>query len=197
MNASNSYRHDTGFVPQVVETEHRDSHETPDVPKSSYDLRILQSLRRVIRAVDLHSRKLAMQYNITGPQLACLTAMAELGPMTASALARSVYLSPSTIVGILDRLEQKGLAERHRSEKDRRVVQVSLTASGYDLVNENPSSLQENLANGLNGLPELEQVSITMALERIVELMEAGNIDASPVLETGALVRNETAKDNF
>lgn len=195
MNDSKPCRNDEGFIPRVVDAQHTDSHDTPDVPKSSYDLRILQSLRRVIRAVDLHSRKLAMQYNITGPQLACLTAMAEQGAMTASTLARSVYLSPSTIVGILDRLEQKGLAERKRSERDRRVVQVSLTEAGLALVDKNPSSLQENLASALQELPELEQVSITMALERIVDLMEAGNIDASPVLETGALVRQETEKD--
>lgn len=197
MNDSFKKQEAQSFTPQLVEPHHPDSLTTPDVPKGSYDLRILQSLRRIIRAVDLHSRKLSMQHNITGPQLACLVAMAEQGAMTASALARSVYLSPSTIVGILDRLEQKGLAERRRSQRDRRVVEVFLTAAGEALIRKNPSSLQENLAAALQDLAELEQVSITMALERIVELMEAGNIDASPVLETGALVHSESETDTF
>jgi DNA-binding MarR family transcriptional regulator len=154
-------------------------------PKTSYDLRILKSLRRIIRAVDLHSHKLSMQYNITGPQLACLLAIDELGPLTASALAKLVYLSPSTMVGILDRLEQKALVIRERSRQDRRVVNIEITADGRRLANSAPSPLQEKISKSLHERPETEQVSITRALENIVILMEADHLDAAPVLETG------------
>ncbi len=162
-----------------------------EVPETSYDLRILKSLRRIIRAVDLHSRKLSMQYNITGPQLASLMAIDERGPLTSSALAKLVYLSPSTLVGILDRLEQKSLVIRERSRQDRRVVNIEITADGHRLANSAPSPLQEKLSKSLQDLPEIEQVSITMSLEKIVTLMEADHLDAAPVLETGPLSKDE------
>ena len=166
------------------------------VPETSYDLKILQSLRRIIRAVDLHSRKLSMQYQITGPQLACLLVVNSHGPLTVSSLARQVYLSPSTIVGILDRLEQKTLVLRKRSSHDRRVVNIEMTETGRNLVDSAPSLLQETLAKALQNLPEKEQVSITGALEKIVALMEAQDIDASPVLETGTLISRESNEKN-
>ena len=49
-------------------------------PATRYDLRVFQSLRRIIRAVDLHSRKLSAQHRITGPQLMCL--LADFGDRT-------------------------------------------------------------------------------------------------------------------
>jgi len=157
------------------------------VPKSSYELRIIQSLRRIIRAIEIHSRKLANNYQITGPQLACLLVLLEDGPLLGSRLAKRLYLSPSTVVGIVDRLEEKGLVTRERSPSDRRQVQVSITEAGHEVATNAPSPLQDRLSEALKSLPELEQVSITLALEKVVELMEADRIDASPVLATGPI----------
>ena len=159
----------------------------PEVPKGSYDLRILQALRRIIRAVDIHSHKLSTQHKITGPQLACLLTVKQGGPITSSKLAKTVYLSPSTVVGIIDRLEEKQLVVRNRSSQDRRQIHISITPQGEALVAAAPSLLQDRLAAALVELPEIEQVSITMALEKLVDLMEARHIGASPLLETGSL----------
>lgn len=152
-----------------------------------YDLRILRSLRRIIRCVDLYSKQLSVSNQITTPQLVCLLAVVNNGPLTATAISREVHLSASTVVGILDRLEEKGLVARIRDRNDRRVVQVSATGAGVALSRQAPSPLQKTLANALNTLPELEQATIALSLERIVALMEAQGIDASPILATGPI----------
>jgi DNA-binding MarR family transcriptional regulator len=159
----------------------------PQVPEKNYELRILQSLRRIIRAVDMHSHKLSSQYKITGPQLGCLIALKEEQPLTIAQLAKKVYLSPSTLVGIIDRLEEKDLVQRKRDPSDRRRVQIYVTTQGTDLIAAAPSLLQETLVSALKELPEPEQISITMALEKLVDLMEARHIGAAPMLETGSL----------
>lgn len=159
----------------------------PQVPEKNYELRILQSLRRIIRAVDMHSHKLSSQYKITGPQLGCLIALKEEQPLTIAQLAKKVYLSPSTLVGIIDRLEEKDLVQRKRDPFDRRRVQIYVTTQGADLITAAPSLLQETLVSALKELPEPEQISITMALEKLVDLMEARHIGAAPMLETGSL----------
>ena len=82
-------------------------------------MRILKSIRRIIRAVDLHSRKLSSQHKITTPQLVCLLAIVEKEPTRLSDIAKSISLSPATVIGILDRLEAKGFVRRERSTTDR------------------------------------------------------------------------------
>jgi DNA-binding MarR family transcriptional regulator len=150
-----------------------------------YDVQILQSLRKIIRAADMYSRKLADGHDITGPQLVCLLAVVEEETTTTKALARRIHLSASTVVGILDRLEKKGFVKRLRDTVDRRVVNVMSTGAGRELAENAPSPLQDGLAGSLKRLPESEQATIALSLERIVKLMSADDIDATPILETG------------
>lgn len=162
----------------------------PVSPKR-FDLRVVQALRRIIRAVDLHSRKLSARHQITGPQLVCLLSIDEFAPITLSALARNVHLSPSTVLGIVDRLEVKGLVRRERDLKDRRLVQISLTRPGRDLIANAPSPLQDTLAHAMSELAADQQATIAQSLERIVELMEVRDIDAAPILETGPITQSQ------
>jgi len=137
------------------------------------DQRILQALRQLIRAVDIHSRKLASEYHITGPQLVCLLEVADHGPTTGTRIAQRVHLSASTVVGILDRLESKGLISRKRDRNDRRIVHVTVTASGRHLIDRAPSPLQASLYEALGQLPEDEQVRLADSLDKIAQLTQA------------------------
>lgn len=147
------------------------------------DLWILRSMRRIMRAVDVQSRRLAADHSITGPQVICLQTVADDGPMTITALAKLVHLSSSTVVGIIDRLEQRGWVLRERSTKDRRQILIHVTDAGRDLLSRVPSPLQQRLATGLERLPEKEQVALAAAVERIVELLEVPDFGAAPLLE--------------
>ncbi len=159
--------------------------EFADIPKKNFEQRVFQSLRRITRVLELHSRRLTVDYQITGPQLACLLALKENEPLTIKKLAQSAYLSPSTIVGIVDRLEEKGLVHRSRSVIDRRSVLITVTENGHYLLSSAPSPIQESLARTLAALPEQEKGAITFALEKVADLMEARDLDANPPLESG------------
>jgi DNA-binding MarR family transcriptional regulator len=159
------------------------------------DLRVLSAMRRIIRRVDLYSKVLAAKAQITSPQLVCLLMLAEKGAMTATTLSRQVFLSPSTIVGIIDRLEEKGLVTRARATIDRRVVAVTITDEGLRVAQSAPSPLQDTLAEALRALPHHEQVEIAGSLERVVSLMEAQNVDAPPSLEPDSLTKPASAPD--
>jgi DNA-binding MarR family transcriptional regulator len=165
-----------------------------------YDLRILKSFRRIIRAIDTHSRKLLTNFNITAPQLLCLLTIAEDGPLTSAELSQKVHLSRSTIVGIMDRLQQKDLIERTRSSQDRRRVYLTTTEAGRRVTETAPSPLQDKLAEALKSLPELEQATIALSLERVVKLMEVEHRVAAPILETGPILPDDCGpaaqKDN-
>ena len=158
-------------------------------PTTCYNLRVLKALRQIIRAVDLHSRQLLGQHKVTGPQLITLLTVENYGPVTATAIAGHIHLSPSTVIGILDRLETKGFIRRDRDPKDRRLVQVSLTELGEVLARNAPSPLQDTLAEAMGKLPETELATIAESLERVVGLMQIQYVEAAPILETGPIGR--------
>ncbi len=161
-------------------------HEQEEIPNPRHDLRIFQALRRIIRSVELYSRKLIAQHKVTGTQLICLLTIGEHQPVTAVEISKEIHVGASTIVGVLDRLEEKGLICRERAKKDRRRVYISLTEKGVALAEQAPSPLQDKLAEALSNLSELEQSTIALSLERVVDLMEVRQIDASPILQPGS-----------
>ncbi|MDX9980694.1 MAG: MarR family transcriptional regulator [Lentisphaeria bacterium] len=152
-------------------------------------LRILRAMRRIIRAVDLHSRELQGKFQITAPQMICLYSVAGQKGLTLSRLANEVSLGASTVTGIVDRLESKGWVRRLRDPHDRRKIELEITAAGQRIVDAAPPLLQDRFSQRLRELPELEQATIALSLERVVEMMEAENLDTSPNLIPSADVQ--------
>ena len=148
---------------------------------------ILRSLRRIIRAIDLHSRKLQRIFKLTIPQIVTLYQLNDTDGCTAGGLAQRVYLSQATMTGIIDRLEKRGLVTRYRCVDDRRRVIISLTEEGREVVKIMPKPLQDQFINRLAVLPQTEQSAIADTLSRIVSMMEADDLDASPMLTIGDL----------
>jgi len=73
----------------------------------SMEDRVLVALRRITRAIDLHSRGLMQGFGLTAPQLTALQAIGGLQPVTAGALAKSIHLSQATLSGIERRFPWK------------------------------------------------------------------------------------------
>ena len=151
---------------------------------------ILVALRRITRAIDLHSRKLANTFGLTGPQLVCLRALAQIGSITPGALARQVSLSQGTVTGIVDRLLARQLVTRSRNPHDRRQVTVSITSAGRALVEQAPSPLQERFVAKLAQLDTAQQAQIRDTLGQVVSMMGGDAIEAAPVLSTSTAAQS-------
>lgn len=151
----------------------------------SMENQIVAAIRRIMRAVDLHSRRLAEEHGLTGPQLATLQAASRLGEASTGVLARAVHLSGPTVTGILDRLAKRGLVDRARNGQDRRSVTVRLTSAGEDVLAVAPSLLQDRFRHELVKLEQWEQTMLLAMLQRIAAMMDAESLDASPLLVPG------------
>ena len=147
---------------------------------------VIIALRRVIRAVDLHSRNLAASHGLTGPQALLLKAL-QHGKLSAGELASRVSLSQGTVTDILNRLEKRGLIMRLRDTTDRRRVLVEATQQGLEVLKESPPLLQEQFIQRFGQLEEWEQTQLLASLQRIASMMDADDIDASPVLSSGSV----------
>jgi DNA-binding MarR family transcriptional regulator len=148
---------------------------------------ILISLRRVIRAIDQHSRHLATTYGLTGPQAVILSELVREGELTGSQLANRVSLSQATITDILKRLESRDLITRKQDDADKRRQLIKATPDAEVLVRQSLPLLQERFEKRLSDLKDWEKMQLLSSLQRIAEMMNAEDIDASPVLASGSI----------
>jgi DNA-binding MarR family transcriptional regulator len=148
---------------------------------------ILIALRRITRAIDLQSKKLVKKSGLTAPQLVVMQALRKEGQMSPSSLAKAVSLSQATITTILDRLVKQGLVRRDRSDTDKRVILACLTDQGLATAQAAPELLQAGFLREFRKLQDWERGMLIAALQRIAEMMDAEDLDASPILETGEL----------
>ena len=151
-------------------------------PKEEILDHVLVALRRIVRSIDLHSKKLAQSHHLTIPQVVLLREIQRRGRLSLGDLAKSSILSNATVTGIIDRLEVKNLVKRIRSETDRRQIFVEIMPDGVKMLAAMPPLLQENFVKKLKELENWEQSQILSSLERIAALMNAEEIDASPIL---------------
>lgn len=152
---------------------------------------VLVALRRVIRAVGLHSRQLERSHGLTAPQALVLKTIIDLGEVSVGAVAKRISLSQATVTDILNRLENRQLVVRARSREDRRRVLVSATPQAVDIMSRSPPLLQEAFVQRFLALEEWEQNLLISSLQRITTLMGVEQLDASPVLVAGPVAAAE------
>ena len=151
----------------------------------------LIAIRRIVRAAEFAARDLSRTAGLTASQMVVLQIIAQKGDAGAGAgaIADAARLSQATVTALLDRLEERSLVVRQRSAQDRRRVVVALTDAGRDTLAATPDVLQNRFAAGFGRLEDWEQAAVVSALERVAFLLNAGGIDASPILDVGSLDR--------
>tara|TARA_R110002073_G_scaffold45615_3_gene125654 strand:+ start:563 stop:1036 length:474 start_codon:yes stop_codon:yes gene_type:complete len=145
------------------------------------------ALRRTTRAIDLHSKKLQRETGLTTSQLLVLEAALKLDIPSPSNIAKEVQLSQATVTNLLDRMERNELILRQKSNEDKRVVKVILTGKGKQKFDLAPEPLQAGFLREYRKLERWEQHQLICSMQRIAGLMDAEDIDASPILTTGEL----------
>ncbi len=139
----------------------------------------MQSLRRIFKAIEDYSQEVSNSFGITGPQLWALKIVSQHPGLPLGDLSRKMYLHPSTVTGVIDRLESKGYVVRDRDSVDRRVVKVKLTPAGQDLAAKAPNPIQGKMIYGLMKLSENELNTIYESVKRLAEIAEAENVEVT------------------
>lgn len=148
---------------------------------------VLIALRQIVRAIDLHSKKLVQQHGVTGPQMVVLRKLTEAAPLAVGELARQSNLSQATVTDILARLERRGLVSRMRSDTDKRRVLVTITPEGTEVLQSAPPLLQDSFVTSFKRLPSWEQTAMVATIQRMAAMMNAEHLDAAPLLHNAAL----------
>jgi len=145
---------------------------------------ILVSIRKILRSLNLESKKIQKEYGVTIPQLMCLDYL-RTNPefkSTQIKIAKYLNLNSSTMSGIIDRLETKGFVARLPNPEDKRTVFISLTSKGSKLLDTSPQLLHEQLSQKLEKLPREKIEEINNALKILIISLDIDEIPASPII---------------
>ncbi|MDF1575785.1 MAG: MarR family transcriptional regulator [Bacteroidales bacterium] len=145
---------------------------------------ILIQIRKIVRSINLESKKIQKEYGVSIPQVLCLSYLHKAPNYLATQgeVKRFLNLNSSTVSGIINRLEKKGLVARLPKSGDKRVVNIALTSTGDELIASMPSLLHEQLSDKLNILEASKLAMIEQSLDMLVHLLDIQAVDASPMI---------------
>jgi DNA-binding MarR family transcriptional regulator len=152
---------------------------TKPISRDTAIAEVMQSLRRIFKAIQDYSYDVSDKFGTTGPQLWALKTISQNESLSLGELGRRMYLHPSTITGLIDRLEKKALVERDRDQTDRRVIKLRLTSKGKGLVKRAPNPIQGKMIYGLRRLKRKELNLIHHSVQKLVEVMEVQDVKAT------------------
>lgn len=148
---------------------------------------ILIKIRKIVRSLDIESKKIQKEHGVSIPQVLCLNFLqsAPNYQATQGEIRKFLNLNSSTVSGIINRLEKKGMLARLPKSGDKRVVNIALTSSGDRLLSQIPSLLHEQLSEKLQNLGETQLMQVEQGLDVLVQLLDLEQINASPMFYSG------------
>lgn len=112
-------------------------------------LLFMQRLWGLVHALEVRSKRMAKVLGVTGPQRLVVRVLGSLPDLTAREIAETLGIHPSTLTGILSRLESQGMLARRTDIVDRRRVRFRLTASGRRIDRERKGTVEAAIRRGL------------------------------------------------
>ncbi len=136
--------------------------------------RVGYELKRVQHDLRLYMDAELRKLDVTTPQYAALSVLAEEPGISNAALARRSFVTPQTMNQIMLRLEAAGLVERRAHPEHGRVLQAYLTEEGENLRKEcarRVDALEERMVSGLS---EDERLTLLESLRGCSEALRDG-----------------------
>lgn len=161
----------------------------PNVKDRFYSEEMLISLRKIIRAVDLHSKQFIKNVGITTPQYMVLKCVVDFPHSTVGQIAHYSSLSQATTTPILDKLVAKHYVRREKHSFDKRKSLLCPTDKGITIIQGSPSPLQEIFLEHFYALHDWEKSTLLASLQRIAHMLNADSIRAEPVLTDDELAQ--------
>lgn len=154
---------------------------------------ILAHIRKIVRVVNLESKRIEKEHGISIPQLLCLNFLSKQKNYIAfhKEVKDYLQLNASTVTGILNRLEKKGLIAKLPSSDDKRAIPLVLTAKGLALLQSTPEPLHEQITRNLQSLPDSKLEQLEAAFELIIKFMNINELDAAPIITGEAVIHSK------
>jgi DNA-binding MarR family transcriptional regulator len=132
-------------------------------------LQFLQGVWELVHALDVRSKRMAQTIGVTGPQRLVIRIVGQKPSQTASEIAQTLGKHPSTLTGVLARLEGRGLIAREIDQEDRRRARFTLTAAGKKVDRERRGTVEAATRRALSRLDATAQAALLSGIAVLVE----------------------------
>ena len=139
------------------------------------DLDFMRLMWAINHGLDRASRGMQAQFGVTGPQRLVLRIVGSFPGLSAGDLARTLHVHPSTLTGILQRLESRGLLRRLTDPADARRVQLEVTTRGKRMTVPAVGTVESAIKRLMSAWTEAELSVTRRTLAAIAE-----ELDGSP-----------------
>jgi DNA-binding MarR family transcriptional regulator len=145
---------------------------------SQYDLTVLaEEIDRDLRVIRERIRRPLeaeiARGNVTGPQLSVLRALVQVDDRSLKELSAHLGLAHSTVSGIVDRLQERGLVERRTDETDKRITRIAVTQQVRDFVHDTlPRLTIHPLVEALGRADAAQRRAIVKGLKALRNVLE-------------------------
>lgn len=145
---------------------------------------VLIKVRKIVRSINLESKKIQKEYGVSIPQILCLHFLHDSPnyQSTQGNVKNFLNLNSSTVSGIINRLEKKGYLARLPKIGDKRVVNIALTSAGDNLLDNIPPLLHEQLSKNLESLNIEKIQNIEESLDTLINMLNIQALEASPLI---------------
>ncbi|WP_437616611.1 MarR family transcriptional regulator [Sorangium sp. So ce834] len=134
----------------------RSSHAAPPAEKASRLGEVLDFMK-LLWAVDhglqSTSKRMEARMGVTGPQRLVIRIVGRYPGISAGQLAEIMQLHPSTLTGVLKRLQERGIIERRADPKDGRRALLGLTPRGRELDSLRTGTVEAAVRQALKAMP--------------------------------------------
>ena len=138
----------------------------------------MNGLRRLFKAIQEYSKRIFKKTGLSGPQVWALTILEAEPGLSQGELAERLYAHRSTVSGIVERLQERGVIDRVTDPDDRRGIRLSLTPLGRRVLKKSPPPVQIGLRRALEGLPAAQLRRFRRVLQSVVQQTAAAGMDA-------------------
>jgi DNA-binding MarR family transcriptional regulator len=127
----------------------------------------MQRLWELVHALAVRSKRMGRTLGVTGPQRLVIRVVGQSPDATAREIADTLGLHPSTLTGVLARLERQRMIQRRTDRVDRRRVRFRLTPEGRRIDRERKGTVEAAVRRAM-GRAEPAMIAAT---ERLVGLL--------------------------
>ncbi len=141
--------------------------------------KVLDGLRRLVKALREGSRAAEQELGLSGAQLFVLEALNGEQSLSLQEVAERTHTHQSSVSVVVSRLVERGLVKRVRAKDDGRRLELCLTARGEKLEARSPHAAQHKLIAAVNKLPLAQRRALGAALNQVAESMD---LPAAPAM---------------
>jgi DNA-binding MarR family transcriptional regulator len=131
------------------------------------------------------SKRMRAEGGLTGPQRLVVRVLGRTSGISAGALAQILHLHPSTVTGILQRLEGMGFVSRVKDPQDQRRVLLRLTAKGRTHDAPSPHTIEASVERLLRRMSQSQIDTAVHVLHGLVRELGAATTRALRRTKTG------------